>query len=74
LQAVIKELKQEKQALELWNVKLQDKVQKMKAKNKGQRELSKKVSKMNIKLYCNNVVLKTKMKQEKPKGQFSSQQ
>jgi predicted RNase H-like nuclease (RuvC/YqgF family) len=68
LQEVIKELKHEKQALELWNGKLQDKVKKLKAKNKEQREFSNKVRKMNIKLYWGNVVLKTNLKQENSKA------
>jgi hypothetical protein len=66
-------LKQEKQTLETWNVKLQEKVQKMKEKLKTQRELSKKVRKMNIKLYWSNVVLKTKLQQENSKGKTSTQ-
>jgi hypothetical protein len=62
LQTTIKKLKQERLALELWNAKLQEKVQKLKTKNKNQHEMSKKVRKMNIKLYWSNVVLKTKLK------------
>jgi hypothetical protein len=72
LQTIVKELEQEKRTLELWNAKLQDKVQKLKAENKGQHELSNKVRKMNIKLYWSNVVLNTKIKQERSKGQSST--
>jgi predicted RNase H-like nuclease (RuvC/YqgF family) len=68
LQEVIKELKHEKQPLELWKDKLQDKIEKLKEKNKEQRELSNKVRKMNIKIYWSNVVLKTKLKQENSKA------
>jgi hypothetical protein len=70
----IKNLKQEKLALELWNTKLQEKVQKLKTKNKNQHELSKKVRKMNIKMYWNNVVLKTKLKQKQTRGPSSAPQ
>jgi hypothetical protein len=62
LQAIIKKFKQEKQSLELWNTKLQYRVKQLKEKNKEKRELSKKARKMNIKIYWNNVVLKTKLK------------
>ena len=41
LQATIKESKQEKRALELWNTKLQDKVQTLKGKNKDQQNFLK---------------------------------
>jgi predicted RNase H-like nuclease (RuvC/YqgF family) len=71
-QMTIKELKQENKSLEVWNGKLQERVQRLKEKHKSQRELLKKVRKMNIKLYWSNVVLKTKLQQEK--GQSSSQQ
>jgi hypothetical protein len=74
LQAAIKELKQEKLALEHWNAKQQEKLQKLKTKRKNQRKLLKKVRKMNIKLYWHNVVLKTKMKQENIKGSSSTPQ
>jgi predicted RNase H-like nuclease (RuvC/YqgF family) len=72
-QIAIKELKQENQTLEIWNAKLQEKVQKLKEKNKTQHEFSKKVRKMNIKLYWSNVVLKTKLQQENSKGKTSTQ-
>jgi hypothetical protein len=65
---VIKELNFEKQALEFWKDKLQDKVEKLKAKNKEPCELSNKVGKMNINLYWRNVVLKTNLKQENSKS------
>jgi hypothetical protein len=60
-QIVIKYLKQENQTFETWNAKLQEIVQKMKENLKTQHGLSKKVRKMNIKLYWSNVVLKTKL-------------
>jgi predicted RNase H-like nuclease (RuvC/YqgF family) len=68
LQSVIKELKHEKQSLELWKDKLQNKVKKWKAKNKEKCQFSSKVRKMNINLYWGNIVLKTKLKQEKSKA------
>jgi len=71
-QMTIKELKQEKKSLEVWNGKLQKRVQSLKEKHKSQRELLKNVGKMNIKLYWSNVILKTKLKQEK--FQSSTQQ
>jgi hypothetical protein len=65
-------LKQENQTLEIWNAKLQEKFQKLKEKHKTQHELSKKVRKMNIKLYWSNVVLKNKLQQENSKGKTST--
>jgi hypothetical protein len=44
----------------------------MKENLKTQRELSKKVKKMNINLYWSNVLLKTKLRQEKSKGKTST--
>jgi hypothetical protein len=53
---------------------LQEKLHKLKKKNKNQHEMPKKVRKMNTKLYWNNVVLKTNLKHEKYKFQSSAQQ
>jgi hypothetical protein len=66
-------LKKENQTLDIWNAKLHEKVQKLKEKLKTQSESSKKGRKMNIKLYCSNVMLKTKLQQENSKGKTSTQ-
>jgi hypothetical protein len=51
LQTSIEKLKQERLALELWNAKIQERVKKLKTKNKNKQEMFKKVRNMNIKLY-----------------------
>jgi len=61
LQAIIEELNHENKALELWKDKQQDKVEKMKGKNKEQPKFSNKIKNMNIKIYWGNLVLKTKL-------------
>jgi hypothetical protein len=70
---IIEDLRQHNQRLEVWNAKLQEKVQKLKEKHKKQHDFTKKIRKKNIKLYWTNVVLKTKLKQEISKGQTSAQ-
>ena len=62
------QLKQGKLMIEQWNAKQQEKLQKLKKKKKYQQAFLKEVSEENIKLYWNNVVLKTNMKQRKTKG------
>jgi hypothetical protein len=54
--------------IEQWNAKQQEKLQKLKKKNKDQQTLLKEVRETNIKLYWHNVVLKTKLKQRNTKG------
>jgi hypothetical protein len=71
LQTMIMKLKQEKWMIEQWNAKQQEKLQKLKKKNKDQQTLLKEVRETNIKLYWHNVVLKTKLKQRKTKGSAS---
>jgi hypothetical protein len=68
LKATIRHLKQEKYMLEQWNVKQQEKLQKVKKKKKDQQVLLKEVREENIRLYWHNVVLKTKLKQIKTTG------
>ena len=70
---IIEYFRQQNQSLEVWNAKLQEKVQKLKEKHKKQCDFTKKIKKKNIKLYQTNVVLKTKVKQEISKGQTSAQ-
>jgi hypothetical protein len=57
--------------IEQWNAKQQEKLQKLKKKNKDQQILLKEVRETNIKLYWHNVVLKTKLKQRQTKGSAS---
>ena len=64
-------LKKEKWMIEQWNAKQQEKLQKLKKKNKDQQTLLKEVRETNIKLYWHNVVLKTKLKQRNTKGYTS---
>jgi len=63
LQSMIKKLKKEKDFVEQWNSKQQEKIQDFKRKRKEQKELLKEVRESNIRLYWHNVVLTTKIKQ-----------
>ena len=68
LKDTIRHLKQEKYMLEQWNIKQQEKLQKVKKKKKDQKVLLKEVREENVILYWHNVVLKTKLKQIKTTG------
>jgi hypothetical protein len=63
LQSMIKQLKKEKDFVEQWNAKQQEKIQDFKRKRKEQKALLKEVRESNIRLYWHNVVLTTKLKQ-----------
>jgi hypothetical protein len=67
---MVKQLKKEKSQVEQWSAKQQEKIQGFKKKRKEQKALLKELREPNFKLYWNNIVLTTKLKQRTTK--FSS--
>ena len=63
LQGIIMKLRQEKSLVEKWNEKQQEKIQEFKMKRKEKKSLLKEVRESNIRLYWNNVLFTTKLKQ-----------
>jgi hypothetical protein len=63
LQSMINQLKKEKDLVEQWNAKQQEKIHYFKRKRKEQKALLKEVRESNFRLYWHNVVLTTKLKQ-----------
>jgi hypothetical protein len=64
----VRQLKKEKVQIEQWNARQQERIQDFKKKKKEQRALLKELREINFRLYWNNVVLTTKLKQKNAKA------
>jgi hypothetical protein len=68
LQEMVKKLKKEKDQVEQWNARQQEKIHDFKKKRKEQKTLLKELRESNFRLYWYNIVLTTKLKQRNTKA------
>jgi hypothetical protein len=68
LQKMVKQLKKEKDHVEQWSARKQERTQGFKRKKREQRALLKELREINFKLYWNNIVLTKNLKQKTAKA------